>query len=127
MNPLRLLVDMLVYSGVPPTNNPIDETRSVRKVEEKTVSQTIRAQQQVPPSTSNIAIPLAAATNDYLIIYCDQPITMTLNAIGTPIALNPQIAGVFCPVFVLRGSITSLSLSNAGTVAANVDVRSVKI
>jgi hypothetical protein len=129
MRPLRLLLDFLVYDGQPPTANPVDETRSFRKVEELNVTQTLRAQVQVPASTVNQVVPLATATNDYLAIFCDQPITINLNSDSTAITLAPQTPGRMCPVFFIRGatSIVSLTASNAGTLAANLDVRSVKI
>lgn len=127
MRPLRLIVDFLTYEGTPPTNNPRDLTESIRKVEESNVSQTLRAQQTVPAAAVDQVIPLSAASNDYLAIYVDQTVSIKLNADSTPIVLNPQLAGKMCPVFVLRGVITSLTMSNAGATAANVDIRSVKI
>lgn len=127
MRPLRILLDFLTFEGNPPTNNPVDETRSHRKVEELNVSQTLRAQPQIAASTSNVSIPLAASSCDYLAIFCDQPVTINLNGDSTAISLNPQTPGKPCPVFFMRGTITSLAISNPGATVANLDVRSVKI
>jgi len=127
MRPLRLLVDFLTYEGTPPTNNPIDETRSHRKVEEQDVSETSRVQRKILAAASNISIPLADSAVDYLVIYSDQQISINLNGDSTAMVLTPQLAGKMCPVFVMRGTITSLAVSNALAVDANIDVRSVKV
>lgn len=126
MTPLRVLLDFLTYDGTPPTNNPVDETRSHRKVEELNVSQTSRSQLQVAPATVNQVVPLAAATCNYLAIFTDQQITISMNG-AAAITLTPQLATKKCPIFYVRGTITSLTVSNAGTVLANVDVRSVAV
>lgn len=127
MRPLRILLDFLTYDGTPPTNNPEDETRSKRRVEETNVSNAVRNQLQIPAPTTAQMIPLAAATCNYLAIYTDQPISININGDSQAIALTPQLATKPCPVFYLRGTITSLTVSNAGTVLANVDVRSVAV
>lgn len=127
MRPLRILLDFLTYDGTPPTNNPIDRTQSVRRVEESNVTDALRYQAQIAASASNIGIPLAGPTCNYLAIYCDQAITINLNGDSTPIQLTPQLAGCMCPVYFLRGSITSLTASNSGSTAANVDIRSVQV
>jgi hypothetical protein len=125
--PLRILLDFLTYDGIPPTNNPVDETRSLRRVEESTVSDAVRYQTQIAAPTTAQVVPLAGAACEYLAIYCDQPVSINLNGDSTAIALTPQTAGCMCPVFYLRGNITSLTITNSGSLAANVDIRSVQV
>lgn len=127
MRPLRILLDFLTYDAAPPTNNPVDETRSLRRVEESNVTSAGRNQAQIAAATSNVSIPLVAATCNYLAIYADQQISINLNGDSTAIVLTPQLAGRMSPVFYIRGTITSLAISNAGAVAVNIDVRSVAV
>ena len=127
--PLRLKMNLLTYNGIRPTNNPQDAIEIDRKVEESNVTEVSRSQKVVPASTTGMALPLAdSASNDYLIILVDQQLTINLNGDSTGIVLNPKIAGYMTPVFLLRGVITSLTVTNSSsTTAANIDFLSVKI
>jgi hypothetical protein len=127
MKPLRVLLDFLTYNGTPPTNNPLDRTQSVRRVEEASVTDALRYEAQIPNPTTAQAVPLAGAACEYLAIYIDQPVSINLNGDSTAISLIPQLAGQMCPVFFLRGSITALTITNSGIVPANVDIRSVQV
>ncbi len=125
--PLRLIVDYLSYEGIPPTNNPQDSIEFKRKVEESNVSEAQRSQKLIPPSTVDLALNLADSATDYLIMMTDQTVSIKLNGSSDAITLNPKAPGTKTPVFLIRGAVTALTISNAGTNAANIDFVSVKI
>lgn len=128
--PLRLSVKLLTYDGFRPTNNPKDAIELDKKVEEGNVSEVARIQKSIPASTSQLAISLAdASSTDYLIVSVDQILQIILNGdTANPITLNPKVAGYMTPAFMLRGTITSLAVTNSSsTTAGNIDIVSVKI
>ena len=126
--PLRLILDFLCYEGVAPTNNPQDAISVKNSVREANVTEVARNQKQIPAATTDMVLNLADATsNDYLIILVDQQVSIKINGSATALTLNPKIAGTKTPAFMIRGPITSLTISNAGSNAANIDFVSAKI
>lgn len=125
--PVRLTVDFLSYEGSAPTNNPQDSVELKRKVEESNVSEVARFQKSIPASTTDAALTLADSTNDYFIMCVDQTVSIKVNGSSTAITLKPKTAGTKTPAFLIRGTITSLTITNANLVAANIDFVSVKI
>lgn len=124
--PLRLLVDFLSYEGTL-TNNPQDAIAVKRKVEEANVSEVSRFQSSIPSATVDQAITLPDANSDYLLLFIDQEISIKLNGSANALTLKPKTAGTKTPVFLMRGDITGLTVSNAGANAANIDVIAVNI
>lgn len=124
--PLRLTVDFLSYEGTM-TNNPSDAMSIKRKVEEADVSEVSRLQTAIAASTVDQSIALPDATTDYLLLFTDRQISIKLNGSSDAIVLKPKTAGTKCPVFLLRGDITGLTISNAGATAANIDLIAVNI
>lgn len=124
--PLRLLVDLLTYEGTL-TNDPQDAIEAKRKVEESNVSEAARTQKVIPASTVDMVLNLVDSSNDYLLLFIDQQVSIKLNGSSNPIVLNPKAPGYKTPVFVLRGVSTALTISNAGANPANVDLVSIKI
>lgn len=127
--PLRLIIDFLTYdsSSAAPSNNPQDAIEIKRKVEEASVSEVSRVQKSIPASTVDMALNLVDSSNDYIIIQVDQIVSIKLNGSSDAIVLKPKVAGYKTPAFLLRGTATALTISNAGTNAANIDFVSVKI
>lgn len=119
--PLRLLIDFLSYEGTP-TNDPQDAIAMKRKVEETDVEEVIRLQTQIPATTTDQAITLPDANTDYLIICVDQQVSIKVNGSATAMTLNPKSAGKKTPVFMWRGDITALTITNAGSNPANIDL-----
>jgi hypothetical protein len=126
MKPLRIILDFLSYEGTL-TNNPQDAVAIKRKVEESNVSEVSRYQSSIDAATVDQVIALPDANSDYLLLFIDRPISIKLNGSSDSIDLKPKSNGLKTPVFMLRGDVTGLTISNAGTVAANIDLIAVKI
>jgi len=126
MKPLRIILDFLSYEGTL-TNNPQDAVAIKRKVEESNVSEVTRLQSSIAPATVDQAITLPDATSDYLLLFIDRQISIKLNGSSDALVLKPKVAGTKTPVFMMRGDITGLTISNAGAEAANIDLIAVNI
>lgn len=126
MKPLRIILDFLSYEGTL-TNNPQDAVAIKRKVEESNVSEVSRFQSSIPAATVDQAITLPDATSDYLLLFIDRQISIKLNGSSDALVLKPKSNGLKTPVFLMRGDITGLTISNAGTEAANIDLIAVNI
>lgn len=126
MKPLRIILDFLSYEGTL-TNNPQDAVAIKRKVEESNVSEVTRLQSSIAPATVDQAITLPDSTSDYLLLFIDRQISIKLNGSSDALVLKPKVAGTKTPVFLLRGDITGLTISNAGADAANIDLIAVNI
>ena len=123
---LKLSLDFQVIEGTQ-SNNPEDLTRVKGRAEESDVSELFRKQEAIPDATTDLAIALPDAASDYLVIFTDQEISIKLNGSATAITLKPKIATKKTPVTFLRGTISSLSISNASGAVANVDIVAVNI
>lgn len=126
MKPLRIILDFLSYEGTL-TNNPQDAVAIKRKVEESNVSEVSRFQSSIAPATVDQAITLPDATSDYLLLFIDRQISIKLNGSSDALVLKPKVNGLKTPVFMMRGDITGLTISNAGAEAANIDLIAVNI
>lgn len=124
--PLRLIVDFLMYEGTQ-TNNPEDAIKVKSKVEESDVSEGLRRLESIPDATVDLAITLPDANTDYLLMLVDREISIKLNGSGDAITLKPRANGSKTPVFLLRGDITALTISNSSGAAANIDLVAVNI
>lgn len=125
--PLRLLIDFLSYEGTS-TNDPQDAIALKRKVEESNVTEVSRVQTVIPISTTDQVITLPDANTDYLILCIDREISIKLNGSSTALTLKPKAPGTKCPVFMMRGDITALTITNASAQnVANIDLIAVNI
>lgn len=125
-NFLKLTVDFLQYVGVASTNDPKDACKITSRVEESNVNEISRQMLSVPDSTTDQVIQLPDPTIEYLLIFSDQNISIKLNSSSDALNLNVKTAGTKAPVFLQRGEITALSVSNSSGNAANIDVIAVK-
>lgn len=125
---LTLLLDFLVYDNAQPTNDPANSIKVKKRVEEASISDTLRLfPTQIADATVDQSIPLPAASCDYLVLLTDQAISVKLNGSSTAQVLNPKAAGIMTPVLMIRGTITAMLVSNASGNVANLDISVVKI
>jgi len=124
--PLRLILDFLAYSGNQ-TNDPQDAQKIKSSVEEDNVNEIYRYQAAIADGAADQAINLPDADTDYLIIHSDQEISFKLNGSSDIIEVKNVYPGIKNPVFFMRGSISSLSISNASGNIANVDIVAINI
>ena len=123
--PLRVTLDLLSYEGTL-TNDPQDSIQAKRRVEEANVSEVSRQLVDIAPETDlEIAIP--SNDCDYICIFSDRSLSLTLNDSEDVILLTPKVPGTKCPVFFLRGQATKVILSNNNEAVAKVDVVAVKV
>lgn len=119
---LNLKLDFLLYDSTMPTNDPADGERLKNRISDTSVSAASRQNPlSVATGASDQAISLPAATCNYLIVCVDQPVSVKVNG-GSAQALAPSTPGVKTFALFLRGTITSLSVSNSSGVTANLDV-----
>lgn len=124
--PLRLIVDFLMYEGSQ-TNNPQDAIKIKSTVEESDVSEGLRRLESIADVTNDLAISLPDANSDYLMLFTDREISIKLNGSATALTLKPRANGSKTPVFLMRGDITALTVSNNSGAAANIDIVAVNI
>jgi len=117
---LNIIMDLWSNDGCP-TNDPQD-TMKLKNVIQDAITDMTRQQIQIAPATVDQTITLPTATTNYVGILTDEPISIKINGVGTAIACTPKIAGRKTLVFFNKGTISALTVSNAGTVAANIDV-----
>jgi hypothetical protein len=120
---LSLLIDFLIFNNTLSTNDPADRIEVKEKVEESSLTATTRHFPIViADSTTDQAIGLPDSPTDYLLILTDQEISIKINGSSDAMTLKPKIAGKRTPVFMFRGSLTGLSVSNSSGNSANLDV-----
>jgi hypothetical protein len=118
---LSLSVNVLSYNSASATNAPQDLEQINNTIQESAVGGFTRYNPLiVPTGTTDQAIQLPAALVNYLIIFCDQVISISING-GPAITLRP-LGTVKSPVYLTRGDITSFTVSNSSGVSANLDI-----
>lgn len=123
MQLLNLELDILAYNSSAISNDPSDSLRiSNTNVSGQSITDVYRQVMALPSGGSLQAITLPANPSSYLIIFGDQNLTMQLNGSVTNITLQPPVAGVKVPLFLLLGPVTALSLQTTASVNANVDI-----
>ena len=126
MSKLSILSDFQAYSDTQ-TNNPKDVDKIQLLMEESSFSCLNRQKIKIADLTVDQSIAIAEANSEYLLIYTDQEITIKLDGSGSARTLKPQTAGKKSLVFLERGDITSLTISNSSGSQANLDIISVKL
>jgi len=124
--PLKLTLDLLIYDGSI-TNDPKDATKIKGLVQESDVSESFRYQQIIEDETVDEVIALPNANSQYLLIFCDQIVSIKLNGSSDPLTLTPKASGTKTPVFMFKGDITALSISNESGNNAKLDIICVNI
>lgn len=127
MSKLKLLSDLLIHNDTSQTNDPKDASKIQLLTEESNLSACSRQKISVADAVTDQTINLADASTEYLLIYVDQEITIKLNGSGDALTLTPSTAGKKTLCFLQRGTITSLTVSNASGSAVNIDLISVKL
>lgn len=106
-------LDALLYNDSTATNNPSERLFDQEITETITSLDVVDAlERDITNAASPVTINLPATTCTYLVIFTDREITINLNALGS-ITLTPQTAGTRNFVFYHRGTISSLTVSNA--------------
>lgn len=127
-NKLKLLIDFIAYRSKSPTNSPSDDSTQVKLLtQEADFSELCRKQIDIADATVDQSVTLADADSDYILIFTDQEVTIKLNGSSDSITLKPKAAGSKTMCFMNRGSITSLSVSNASGNTASLDIISVNL
>ena len=126
MRPLRIILDFLSYDGTL-TNDPADSNRIKNKIEEENISKDNRQQLIIPNLTVDQAITLPDASCDYLLLFVDREVSIKLNGSSDAIAVKPRANGKKSFAFYSKGTISSLSISNASGDACNVDIIALKV
>lgn len=119
---LKLLVDLLSYDSIKPTNDPsVDSLRASNTIE-TVISEISRVQKSIPDLTTDQVIMLVDSESDLIAILTDQEVTIKLNGSSDSITLTPPVAGVKTLCFLSRGEITEASISNNSGNIASVDI-----
>jgi len=122
---LRLIFDFLAGDNLN-TNNP-ENVDTLKSIVEDSYSELCRKKIAIPDATVDQSIVLADTASEYLIVSCDQQITIKLNGSSDSITLKPKKAGTKNVVLFLRADVSALLLSNASGSICNVDILSVNI
>lgn len=122
MSTIKLSLDFLGYTGTE-SNNPQDSLKFKKELEISDLEDVTRYfQVTVPAAASDQAISLPNANTDFCMIMTDREVTIKLNGSSDAITIKPVTAGTKVPAFVLHGNVTGLTVSNAGSDAAKLDV-----
>jgi hypothetical protein len=104
------------------TNDPADVDKISGYVEEDSVTQVFRTRDAIADETVDKVVTIPDDSCNYLVIFSDQTIEIKLNGSVTALTCSPRISTDKCPVFVLKGEITALTISNDSGSVANVDI-----
>lgn len=69
----------------------------------------------------------AVSSDGYALLYVDQIVSIKLNGSPTAFTLKPVTAGAKTPVFLIRGTISSILLSNSSGNSVNIDITRIKV
>lgn len=69
----------------------------------------------------------AVSADSLALLFTDQEISIKINGSGDSLTLKPIVAGTKTPVFLIRGTIDSILVSNASGSVANLDITRVKV
>lgn len=118
---MSLTMNILAYNGTSSSNDPADADKINTTVQETALTTFTRYNPLVVATgTSNQSV-VIPSTATYLVIFTDQTISVGINGAAN-LTLSPILAGTKTPVYLTRGSITALTISNSSGVSANVDI-----
>ena len=127
MSRIKFNTDFLAFSDAIDTNNPKDQTKIQVVTEESSFKSLLRQKIVVADLVVDQSIPVPEANSEYLLIYVDQEVTLKLDGSANARTLKPSALGTKTLVFMERGDITSILISNASGNAVNLDILSVKL
>lgn len=118
---LSLKVEIQSYNSAAVTNDPTDGEKISSIVQESDVGAFTRYNPLViADGVTDHVVALPAATCNYLAIFADQVVSIKING-GAALILRP-LGTKKSPVYLTRGDITSLSISNSSGSPANLDI-----
>lgn len=109
------------------SNSPTNICKSSATVSETSTSKSRNIKEIITDSTVDQVINIPESNTEYLVIFSDQNISIKLNGSSDSIALNVKVPGKKTPVFMNRGDIDSLTISNSSGSSANLEVILAKI
>lgn len=109
--------------------NVITDSISINsEVEEADVSEISRVLvKTIPDAAVDTEILEAVSADGLALLFTDQPISIKINGSADPISLIPTATGLKTPVFMLRGTIDSILVSNSSGSPANLDITRIKV
>ena len=125
---LDFLVDLLIYDNTTPNNDPANNIKVKSRIQEETITESLRHfPKVVSDGAVDEVIALPENPSDFILFLTNQEVSVKVNGSATDLTLKPKTTGVITPVFMMRGDITGLTISNASGNDANVDVVIVNI
>lgn len=121
MKRLDILFNLLSYEGSQ-TNDPADAVKVKNRIEVSDISASQRVQVILPDATVDQVVTLPESPVDYLAILVDRQISVKLNGSPDTLTLIPKANGSKTLVFFQKGSVSSISISNASGAAVSVDL-----
>lgn len=117
---IKLIFDLLVSED----SNSVNPKNSDRLYDSLSDDYTEFSRNKIVVSdaTTDLTINLSDPNSEYLVISCDQTITIKLNGSSDSITLTPKTAGSKNVVLFMKGAITALTVSNASGSSCNLDV-----
>lgn len=110
------------------TNVISDSISITSQTEETDLSEISRVfKKTVADSVVDEEILDGVAADGMAMLFTDRQISIKINDSSDSIILKPIAAGVKTPVFLLRGSITSIKVSNSSGADVNLDVTRIKV
>lgn len=121
MRQLDIILDILSYEGAA-SNDPQDADKLKTRTQISGVSESWRLKEKVATLAVDKNIPLPDPSSDLIVISGDREISIKLNGSSDSLTLTPKKAGCKGLLFFMKGEITELLVSNAGTEDASLDI-----
>lgn len=119
---IDVTLDILTQESIEFTNDPADANKVIHRIQDDEVKEITRLQMVVEPSATVETVPLPDACANYIAIYSDQTVNLTINGSDTPFDLIPKTPSKKTPVFYAKSNFISLCVGNLGSSDANVDI-----
>lgn len=120
MKSLNILIEFLSYDGNL-SNDPQDGNKIKNRIQDTNITEVYRIQSTVPDTTVDLAMDLPDAATDYVLLFVDREVSIKVNGSATAQVLKPRANGAKTFVWFVKGTISSVSVSNASGAAANID------
>lgn len=110
------------------TNVVTDSIAVNQEISETQLSEISRIfKKEIANAASDVEILDGVSADSYAMLFCDQEISIKLNGSADSITLKPKSAGTKTPVFLLRGTISSILVTNNSGSVANIDITRIKV
>lgn len=109
--------------------NVITDSISIKsEIEESDVSEIARVfQKSIADSAVDEEILDTNIADSTVLLFSDQEITIKIDSSSDSLTLKPVSSGTKTPVFLIRGSIGSILVSNSSGSVANLDITRIKV